>query len=74
MSSQPREITNLPPTTDLELEPVMTTTRLATIANRQRRSRVRDFLFAIGVAAAAIVSTATLETAANAASTHVAQR
>jgi hypothetical protein len=44
----------------------MTTNRLATIALRQRRSRSRDLVFAAFVALAAILSAATVGTAARA--------
>jgi len=44
----------------------MTTNRLATIALRQRRSRSRDLVFAAFVALAAILSAATVGTAASA--------
>jgi hypothetical protein len=40
--------------------------RLATIANRQRRSRTRDLVFAAFVALAAIVSATSIGTAASA--------
>jgi len=45
--------------------------RLVTIANRQRRTRLRDALFAVAVALAAVVSLSTVAVAADAASTHV---
>ncbi len=52
-------------------------TRLDTIANRQKRTRVRDVVFAIGIALAAVVSITSVQTAchaANAAPAHVAHR
>ena len=42
------------------------TNRLDTIANRQRRTRARDIVFAAFVALAAIVSATTIGTAAKA--------
>lgn len=48
-------------------------TRLATIAAAQKKTRVRDALFACFVAIAAAVSITTVSTAASAA-THVVQR
>jgi len=45
----------------------MTTNRLATIANRQNRTRLRDALFAVCVAVAAIVAITAVSTAADAA-------
>jgi hypothetical protein len=47
---------------------------LDNIANRQRKSRVRDAIFAAFVALGAVVSISTVSTVANAASTHVASR
>ncbi len=47
---------------------------LATIANRQKKSFVRDVVFAALVALAAVVSISSVATAATAANTHVAQR
>ncbi len=47
---------------------------LDNIAIRQRKSRVRDAVFAAFVALGAIVSISTMSTVANAASTHVASR
>lgn len=47
---------------------------LDNIAVRQRKSRVRDAIFAAFVALGAIVSISTMSTVANAASTHVASR
>ena len=44
---------------------------LDNIAIRQRKSRVRDAIFAVFVALGAIVSISTISTAANAASTHI---
>jgi hypothetical protein len=44
-------------------------TRLATIASRQRTNRARDFLFAAFVALAAVVSLSTVSLAADAAQT-----
>lgn len=49
-------------------------THLENIAARQRKSRVRDALFAAFVALGAVVSIGTMSTVANAASTHVALR
>jgi hypothetical protein len=46
---------------------------LDNIAIRQRKSRVRDAIFAAFVALGAIVSISTVSTAANAASTHIAR-
>jgi hypothetical protein len=51
-------------------ESVIMTNRLATIATRQRRNRLRDALFAAAVALAAVVSLSTVAAAADAASTH----
>lgn len=48
-------------------------TRLATIVAAQKKTRVRDALFACFVAIAAAVSITTVSTAASA-STHVVQR
>jgi hypothetical protein len=51
--------------------------RLDTIATRQRKSIVRDTLFAVGVAALAMLSLTSLSTACHAATTstvHIAQR
>jgi hypothetical protein len=52
------------------------TNRLTTIANRQRKTRVRDAVFALCIAAAAVVSLTTVSTACHAASvpSHVAHR
>ena len=47
---------------------------LDNIAIRQRKSRVRDAIFAAFVALGAIVSIGAMSTVANAASTHVASR
>ena len=54
----------------------MKTNRLDTIATRQRSNRLRDFLFAAGVALAAVISVTAVETACHAAAApvHVAQR
>jgi hypothetical protein len=49
--------------------PMMTTTRLETIATRQKQTRVRDAIFACFVALAATVAVTTVSTAANAANT-----
>jgi hypothetical protein len=49
-------------------------TRLETIANRQRRSRARDFLFACFVALAAVIGASTVGAAVHAAAAQVAQR
>lgn len=49
-------------------------THLENIAARQRKSRVRDALFAAFVALGAVVSIGTMSTVANAASTHVTLR
>lgn len=49
-------------------------TRLATIATAQKKTRVRDALFAAVVALAAAISVSSVATAANAANTHVTQR
>jgi hypothetical protein len=43
----------------------MTTNRLETIANRHRRSRTRDIVFAAFVALAAVISATTVTTAAH---------
>ena len=48
------------------------TNRLETIATRQRSSRLRDFVFVVCVALAAVVSVTTLSTACDAAT--VSQR
>jgi hypothetical protein len=53
-------------------EPAMTT-RLETIATRQKKSFVRDVVFAAFIALAAVVSVASVSTAVQA-STQVAQR
>lgn len=45
----------------------MTTTRLATIATRQRSMRTRDVMFALLVSLAAIISVSSIATAAAAA-------
>jgi hypothetical protein len=50
------------------------TNRLHSIATRQRKTRVRDAIFATFVALAAVVSVTTVGTAIAAASPHVAQR
>jgi hypothetical protein len=50
------------------------TTRLETIANAQKKTRVRDAIFACFVALAAVLAVTTVSTAASAATTHVAQR
>ena len=47
---------------------------LATIADRQKKSFVRDVVFAALVALAAVVSVSSVGTAVAAANTHVAQR
>ncbi|HEX8114876.1 MAG TPA: hypothetical protein VF516_44400 [Kofleriaceae bacterium] len=47
---------------------------LDNIAIRQRKSRVRDVVFAAFVALGALVSLGTVSTVANAASTHIASR
>jgi len=47
---------------------------LANVADRQKKSFVRDVVFASFVALAAIVSVSTVGTAVAAANTHVAQR
>jgi hypothetical protein len=52
----------------------MNTNRLTTIANRQRQSRTRDFLFAAFVAVATLVSLSSVAVAADAASTQVVSR
>jgi hypothetical protein len=44
------------------------------IATRQRKSLIRDVIFAAFVALGAIVSLGTVSTVANAASTHIASR
>jgi hypothetical protein len=49
------------------------TNRLATIATRQRTSRVRDLFFAAAIALASIVGATSVATAANAA-THSLSR
>ena len=48
--------------------------RLDNIATRQRKTFVRDALFAGFVALAAVISITSINTAASAATTHVAQR
>jgi hypothetical protein len=50
--------------------------RLDNIATRQRRTRVRDFMFAAFIAVATIMSITSVATACDAAkpATHVAQR
>ena len=50
------------------------TNHLAAIANRHKSSRLRDATFALFVALAAVISVASVSTAADAASTHVASR
>jgi hypothetical protein len=47
--------------------------RLETIANRQRKNRLRDVMFAAVVGLAAIIGATTVGTACAVASTHVAQ-
>jgi hypothetical protein len=47
---------------------------LDNIAIRQRKSRVRDAIFAVFVALGAVGSISTLSTVAHAASTHIASR
>jgi hypothetical protein len=49
-------------------------THLDNIAIRQRKSRVRDAIFAAFVALGAIVSISAISTVAEAASTHIAGR
>jgi hypothetical protein len=49
-------------------------TRLETIAIRQKKSFVRDVVFAAFIALAAVVSVASVSTAVQASATHVAQR
>lgn len=48
--------------------------RLATIANRQRRSRTRDLVFAAFVALAAIIAATSIATAASASAPIVSVR
>ncbi len=48
--------------------------RLATIATRQKQSFFRDVVFAALIALAAVVSVSTVGSAVTGASTHVAQR
>ena len=48
--------------------------RLDNIATRQRKTFVRDALFAAFVALAAVISITSLHTAASAATTHIVQR
>lgn len=48
--------------------------RLDTIATRQRKSFVRDVVFAALVALAAMVSVSSVGTAAHAANAHLSQR
>ena len=49
--------------------------RLETIVDRQRKSRVRDLMFACFVALAAVIGATTVGTAVHAASSaHLAQR
>jgi hypothetical protein len=50
------------------------TTRLATIANAQKKTRSRDVIFACLVALAAAIGVSSVTTAASAANTHVVQR
>jgi hypothetical protein len=50
------------------------TTRLETIAIRQKKSFVRDVLFASVIALAAVVSIASVSAAVQASSTQVAKR
>ena len=50
------------------------TTRLETIAIRQKKSFVRDVVFAAFIALAAAVSIASVSTAVEASTTHIAQR
>jgi len=52
----------------------MMTRRLDNIATAQKKTLVRDALFACFVALAAVISITTVTTAASSASTHVAQR
>lgn len=47
-------------------------TRLETIATRQRGSRVRDLVFGLAVAVAAVIGASTVGDAVHAASTQVA--
>ena len=47
------------------------TTRLQTIANRQKQTRVRDAFFAVAVAIAALVSITTVSSACEAASSNI---
>jgi len=51
-----------------------TSTRLDNIATRQRKTFVRDVVFAAFVALAAVISITSINTAASAATTHIAQR
>jgi hypothetical protein len=55
------------------MDPSMTN-HLETIATRQKKSFVRDVVFAALVALAAVVSVSSVGTAVAAANTHVAQR
>jgi hypothetical protein len=48
--------------------------RLDSIATRQKTSRIRDAIFAVALAVAAVVSVTTVSTACQAATTHATQR
>jgi hypothetical protein len=48
--------------------------RLATIATRQRSTRLRDAMFAAFIALAAAIAVTSVGTAVDAASTHLVQR
>jgi hypothetical protein len=50
------------------------TNRLDTIVTRERKSFVRDLLFAVAVVAATALSISSVSAATNASVTHVAQR
>ena len=50
------------------------TNRLETIVNAQKKTRVRDAIFACFVALAAVVTVTTVSTATSTANTSVAQR
>ena len=50
------------------------TNRLETIVTRERKSFVRDILFALAVVGATVVSISSVSAATKAAPTHVAQR
>jgi hypothetical protein len=49
-------------------------TRLETIATAQKKTRIRDAIFACFVALAAVIAVTSVSTAANGASTQIVQR